>query len=151
MNKDEIKSLIAAKIAGQGTAVDAGSVLPTILNGIIDLIPTLPEPYVLPTASAENLGGVKVGDGLQISEGVLSATGGGSEPLIVEGTANLAEGGFFIPNEGQASHEDAVEAFCNGTVVLLDIVDEDAATHTLYSVTSFDFNSSKLTADNFTW
>ena len=40
MTKDEIKALIAAKIAGQGTNVDAGSVLPTILNGIIDLIPS---------------------------------------------------------------------------------------------------------------
>lgn len=39
MTKDELKSLIAAKIAGQGTAVDAASALPAILNGIIDAIP----------------------------------------------------------------------------------------------------------------
>ena len=44
MTKDEIKALIAAKIAGQGTNVDAGSVLPTILNGIIDLLPDAPAP-----------------------------------------------------------------------------------------------------------
>lgn len=36
MKKSEIKALIAAKIAGQGTNVDAGSVLPTILGEIID-------------------------------------------------------------------------------------------------------------------
>lgn len=33
--------------------------------------------YSLPTASASTLGGVKVGSGLAISDGVLSATGGG--------------------------------------------------------------------------
>ena len=33
------------------------------------------EPYVLPTASADTLGGVKVGSGLTITDGVLSADG----------------------------------------------------------------------------
>lgn len=74
MTKDEIKALIAAKIAGQGTNIDAASVLPSILEGIIDLIPTLPEPYELPVATDEVLGGVKVGENLSITEGgVLSA------------------------------------------------------------------------------
>ena len=36
MTKDEIKALVAAKIAGQGSAIDAASVLPTILDGIVD-------------------------------------------------------------------------------------------------------------------
>jgi hypothetical protein len=36
------------------------------------------ETYTLPTASSSVLGGVKVGSGLSISSGVLSATGGGS-------------------------------------------------------------------------
>lgn len=40
MTKDEIKALVAAKIAGQGSAVDAASVLPDILNGILDSIKT---------------------------------------------------------------------------------------------------------------
>lgn len=44
MTKDELKALIAAKIAGQGNQIDAGSTLPAILNGIMDLIPTIPEP-----------------------------------------------------------------------------------------------------------
>lgn len=39
MTKEEIKALVAAKIAGQGSAIDAASVLPDILNGIIDIIP----------------------------------------------------------------------------------------------------------------
>jgi hypothetical protein len=38
MTKEELKALIKAKIEGQGTNVDAGSVLPAILNGILDLI-----------------------------------------------------------------------------------------------------------------
>lgn len=39
--------------------------------------PTIPAAYELPTASATTLGGVKVGNGLSITNGVLSATGGG--------------------------------------------------------------------------
>lgn len=40
MTTEEIKQLIAEKIAGQGSAVDSASVLPTILNAIIDKIPS---------------------------------------------------------------------------------------------------------------
>ena len=38
-------------------------------------------PYVLPTASAETLGGVKVGSGLSIEDGVLSASGGSGRTI----------------------------------------------------------------------
>ena len=38
MTSQEVRALIDAKIKGQGTAVDAGSVLPAILTGILDLI-----------------------------------------------------------------------------------------------------------------
>lgn len=37
MTKDEIIALIDAKIAGQGTNIDAGSALPGILKGILEL------------------------------------------------------------------------------------------------------------------
>ena len=41
--------------------------------------------YVLPIASADTLGGVKVGDGLSINEaGVLSASGGGGGGIDIE-------------------------------------------------------------------
>lgn len=40
------------------------------------------ENYELPTASAETLGGVKVGAGLRIDEGVLSATRGGTADAV---------------------------------------------------------------------
>ena len=36
--KDEILAMIASKIEGQGTAVDAGSALPGILRGIIEYV-----------------------------------------------------------------------------------------------------------------
>ena len=39
--------------------------------------PTIPAAYELPIASATTLGGVKVGSGLSITNGVLNATGGG--------------------------------------------------------------------------
>ena len=39
MTKQQILAEIAAKIDGQGSAIDAGSALPGILRGIIDLIP----------------------------------------------------------------------------------------------------------------
>ena len=38
--------------------------------------------YTLPTASAETLGGIKVGAGLEINSGVLSATGGGTADSV---------------------------------------------------------------------
>lgn len=39
--------------------------------------PTIPDAYTLPTASATVLGGVKVGSGLKITDGVLSTTSSG--------------------------------------------------------------------------
>lgn len=39
MNKEQIKALISAKIAGQGNQVDSGGALDAILNAIIDAIP----------------------------------------------------------------------------------------------------------------
>ncbi len=44
--------------------------------------PSIPEPYELPVASATALGGVKVGSGLSITDGVLSATGGGTADSV---------------------------------------------------------------------
>jgi hypothetical protein len=38
--------------------------------------------YTLPTASASQLGGVKVGAGLEINNGILSATGGGTADAV---------------------------------------------------------------------
>ena len=44
--------------------------------------PTIPSEYTLPTASATQLGGVKVGAGLSINNGMLSANGGGTADSV---------------------------------------------------------------------
>lgn len=44
MDTTQIRQLVAAKIAGQGTNVDAGSALPDIINGLCDVIDNLPAP-----------------------------------------------------------------------------------------------------------
>lgn len=38
MTKEELKTLVAAKIAGQGMQIDAGSTLPTIFGELIDKV-----------------------------------------------------------------------------------------------------------------
>lgn len=57
--------------------------------------PTIPAAYELPTASATTLGGVKVGSGLSITNGVLSATGGGVADAVdwskVQNKPNFAD------------------------------------------------------------
>ena len=124
MKKQEIQHLIDTKIAGQGSAVDVGGALPKILHEILEAAfaganvqsnwdednsespqfiqnkPSIPAPYSLPTASAEVLGGVKVGSGLTIEDGVLSASGGGGGSVIlVRGTI---ENPYFTPNDSEA-------------------------------------------------
>ncbi len=54
MTKEEIQGLIAKKIEGQGTQIDASSVLPAILNGIMDLIPSIPDPECALMVQSEN-------------------------------------------------------------------------------------------------
>lgn len=60
-----------AKSADLSTVATSGS-----YNDLKDK-PNIPDAYELPVASATTLGGVKVGSGLDITNGVLSATGGG--------------------------------------------------------------------------
>ena len=145
MTKKEIQALIDAKIAGQGSAVDVGGALPAILHEILEAAfaganvqsnwnesdsespqyiqnkPSIPAPYTLPTASAETLGGVKVGTGLSIQDGVLSASGGGSGPMIIEG---IVESGEFTANPGQPSKGEAVNHFISGGTIILVNVEE---------------------------
>ena len=75
--------------------------------------PSIPSEYVLPEASSTTLGGVKVGTGLSITNGVLSATGGGvadsvewsdvqNKPTIPSKTSDLInDSGYLtaIPTE----------------------------------------------------
>ena len=107
MTKDQIKALIASKIAGQGTAVDVAGALASILDGIIDLIPA---EFTLPVASAETLGGVKVGENLSITEeGVLSVQGA-ANIITLPNTTNWSE-----PNSWEVIPQ-LREALANGTI-----------------------------------
>lgn len=69
--------------------------------------PTIPPEYTLPIASADTLGGIKVGAGLSINNGVLSANGGGTadsidwsniqnKPTIPSKTSDLTNDSGFI-------------------------------------------------------
>ncbi len=75
---NKIKSLTGSKVdkvEGKGlSANDFTTEEKTKLAGL--------ENYTLPTATAETLGGVKVGAGLNIVGGVLSATGGGTADSV---------------------------------------------------------------------
>lgn len=120
-----LKERIEAFVKQQGNQVGAGAELAAILNDIVDSIPGA---YTLPPATAETLGGVKVGSGLAVTEqGVLSASGGGSEPLIVEGRQSDT---IFIPNESQPTKAEARSAFNSGRMVIIKYLDEDEVENT---------------------
>lgn len=67
---------------GSGLSINSSGVLSATGGGTADSVdwsnitnkPTIPSEYSLPTASKTVLGGVKVGDGLSINNGVLSVT-----------------------------------------------------------------------------
>lgn len=65
---------------GRTYAVQVNSNEQAVVN-----VPWTDTKYTLPTASASTLGGVKVGSGLAISNGVLSATGGGEADSVAWG------------------------------------------------------------------
>lgn len=61
MTKEQIQALIDAKIAGQGSAVDVGGALPTILSEILNLAsnPPVPQKRVLSILSTVQNGTVE--------------------------------------------------------------------------------------------
>lgn len=78
----KIKTLLAGKVdsvTGKGLSTnDYTTAEKTKLAGVAEGA----NKYSLPTASADTLGGVKVGAGLAISAGVLSTTGGGTADAV---------------------------------------------------------------------
>ena len=81
---DKVAGVNASTITGLSTVATSGD-----YNDLTNK-PTIPSEYTLPTASATQLGGVKIGAGLSINDGVLSANGGGTAdsgyPRFVNGT-----------------------------------------------------------------
>lgn len=76
---NEIEEGAAAKVdlSNYAKTADLSTVATSGSYNDLSNKPSIPEPYELPVASATALGGVKVGSGLSITNGVLSATGGG--------------------------------------------------------------------------
>lgn len=63
MTKEQILQMIASRVEGQGNQVDTGTALPTVLRGIIDLIPAVPEPQTALMVQSESnttVGGYQV-------------------------------------------------------------------------------------------
>lgn len=78
----KIKNMFVAKESGKGLSTnDFTAAYKSKLDGIANNANN----YSLPTASATTLGGIKVGSGLSIDNGVLNVTGGGLS-VIAEGT-----------------------------------------------------------------
>ena len=81
----KIKNIFVAKESGKGlSSNDYTTTEKNKLAGIANNANN----YSLPTASASTLGGIKVGSGLSISNGVLSASGGQSLRVIQEQTGS---------------------------------------------------------------
>ena len=148
MTKKEIQALIDAKIAGQGSAVDVGGALPAILHEILEAAfaganvqsnwdesdsespqyiqnkPEIPAPYTLPTASAETLGGVKVGTGLSIQDGVLSAQGGAN---VIKLYGEI-EDNIIVPDAGSPNPAAIVAHLERGGIAYFYNLDNDQRT-----------------------
>ena len=78
----KIKNIFVAKESGKGlSSNDFTAAYKSKLDGIANNANN----YSLPTASSSTLGGIKVGSGLSISNGVLSASGGGIKIQAVSG------------------------------------------------------------------
>ncbi len=77
----------AVRLDQMNTALNAKQDKLTAGTGISISGSTISNTYSLPTASATTLGGIKVGDGLSISNGVLSSTGNeGDSGLVIDTT-----------------------------------------------------------------
>ena len=88
MTKEQILAEIAAKIDGQGSAIDAGSALPGILRGILDLIPAeqVNSDWNATEGPAKILNKPTIPEGALIVQGQL---GGGGAYIIVPNTEVL--------------------------------------------------------------
>ena len=79
--------------------------------------PSIPSEYVLPEASSTTLGGVKVGTGLSITNGVLSATGGGVAESIdwsnVQNKPTIPTKTSELTNDSEYTTMDDLRMFAN--------------------------------------
>ena len=115
------------------TTIASGLNNPPTTGAVYDAIQNIPT-YTLPTASANDLGGVKVGSGLSIDgNGVLSASGGADEfvftitPVTVADQQNITQYSDKTPSEIRQAYEDGKVIICkivkgNNTYTLNEVV-----------------------------
>jgi hypothetical protein len=100
-----------------------------------------PTPYALPTASSTVLGGVKVGTGLEINNGILSVTGGGGSYTLPT-ASNTVLGGIKVGSglsiDGSGSLSTSFDGNYNSLSNLPDLSVYQLAT------TAFDGNYNSL-------
>lgn len=114
----KVKGTFVTKEDGKGLSTnDFTNELKTKLDGI----EAGATKYVLPTASADTLGGVKVGAGLAINEGVLSTTGGGIADAVdwsdVQNKPTTLEGyGITDAAPTEHNHDDTYLKLSGGTM-----------------------------------
>lgn len=78
----------AAQITGLANAVDEA--LDTVAQSI-------PAPYVLPAATSGTLGGVKIGEGVNVaSDGTISVEGGGGGSYVLPAATSATLGGIKV-------------------------------------------------------
>lgn len=82
MTTDELKDLIASKIAGQGSAVDAGSALPEILGGVVDLLKSLQDMNISQQAGLSTMERTLDDMHIDVSQTIDSIMGGSSSKTI---------------------------------------------------------------------
>lgn len=124
----EIENLIPSSSGGSlPSGGTTGQVLTKNSNSDGDAGWKEPYTYVLPAATAETLGGVKIGNGINIAEdGTISSEGGGSASAVLyteqtltdeQKTQALANIGGLSKNQGTANSGKFLGIGANGVVV----------------------------------
>lgn len=123
-NAADMTTALAAKVdtASLATVATSGS-----YNDLSDK-PTIPAAYTLPTASAGELGGVKIGSGLTIDlDGTLNATGGGGGSVTVD-TGLDENSNNPVTNAAITQAIDALSKQCIDNATAINSTDAQVAT-----------------------
>ena len=99
------------------TTIASGLNNPPTTGAVYDAIQNIPT-YTLPTATANDLGGIKVGSGLSIDgNGVLSASGGSDEFVFTMTPSTLADN-MRIENSSDKTASEILTAYNSGKTII---------------------------------